>query len=121
MPVAFEQVDHRGVERGQPLRRRRAGTQRRVAAQEPLLHVALVLVEQGDRDRRPVRVAPVERGPADAGGPGDVLHRHVVRAAAGEQAVRRGEDPGPVAGGVGAFHPPTVADVSSTSPPLKWT
>jgi hypothetical protein len=103
--VALQQVDHGGVERGEPVGGRHAGAERRPTADQAFLQVALVRVEQRDGDRGAVRVAAVEGGPPDAGGPGDVLHAHRVGAAGGEEPVGGGEDLGPVAGGVGALHP----------------
>lgn len=55
------------------------------APQQLLLERPLVLVEQGHRDRRPVRVAAVQGPLADPGGAGDLLHGHPVPAVAGEQ------------------------------------
>ena len=103
MPEALEQVDHGAVEGGETVGRRSTRAQGWVAPHQPLLERVLVLVEQGDGDRSHIRIAPVEGGPADAGGPGDVLHRDGLRIAAPEEALRSRQHPLAVARGVGAL------------------
>ena len=73
-----EQPDHRPVEGRQAFRRRRPGAERRRPAQQPLLERALVLVEQGYRDRADIGIAAVERPLADARSARDRLHRYVA-------------------------------------------
>ena len=74
--VALEQLDHRAVERRQPVGRRRARPERRRPAQQRVLEFALVLVEQRLSDRRDVGIAAIQRPLPHAGGGRDLLHRH---------------------------------------------
>ena len=54
-------------------------------------------------ETRAVAEAPEERALADVRGLRDRVHRHVLDAALVEQPCGDGEDPGPVARGVGAL------------------
>ena len=54
--VAGEQVEHRGVEGGQPLGGRRARSERRISAQQLFLELPFVLVQQGYGDRRAIGI-----------------------------------------------------------------
>src|SRR2546423_6717818 len=96
-------VEHRLTERAEPVGGRRAGPERRAAADARLLQRALALVEQREGERAAVAEAPVERALADAGGAGDVVHRDVVDAALREERAGGLEDLAAVAGGVGAL------------------
>jgi hypothetical protein len=72
-----------------------------------------VLVRQRDRDRLQARVAAIQRPLADAGGPRDLLHGHVLRRGALQQALGGGQDTFPVAGGVCALsrcHGPRIGN-----------
>ena len=68
----------------QPLGRRRAGPERRRAAQDGLLQAPLGLVEQGAQEPLAVAEAPEQRALADAGGARDVVHGDRLHAALGE-------------------------------------
>ncbi|GAB3830976.1 hypothetical protein GCM10027610_020280 [Dactylosporangium cerinum] len=116
MHVLLQEVHQRRVERREPLGRRGAGPERWRSGQHLGLQRPLVLVEECHGDRGAVGIAAVQRGPPDAGRLRDVVHGDLVRAPGGEQFLRRGEDPGPVAGRVRPLdrHAPTV-------PPTKWT
>jgi hypothetical protein len=100
--VLLEEGDVRGVERAQPLHGGRSRPERRRAAQDAVLQVALVLVEQGRRDRRAVRVAAVEGALADPRRGRDLLHGRPARVLR-EQAGGSVEHPQAVALGVRAL------------------
>jgi uncharacterized membrane protein YdcZ (DUF606 family) len=69
------------IEEGhEPLARRRAGPDRRVAAQHGVLQLALVLVEQGQEERSTIAETPEERGLPDARGPSHLLEADLLRA-----------------------------------------
>ncbi len=101
--VAFQQVDGRGVEGGQPFGGRSAGTERRRAVQHRLLEAAFVLVQECHRDVGRSGEAAVEGGPAHAGGLGQLSHGDRAGIGCGEQALGGGQDPFPVVRRVGAF------------------
>jgi hypothetical protein len=115
MAVAFEQIDHRAVEGGEALSRRRPRPERRRPAEQRVLKDALMLVEQRERDRRHVGIASVERALADAGLGGDALHRHL--AGLREQPLGRREHAGTVARRVGAL----AGGAHEPSLPMKRT
>ncbi len=95
--VRFQQTDHGRIEGGEPLRGSGTRSQWWVSRDQLLLQVALVLVEQGQRDGRRAGVAPVERSAPDPGGGGDVVHGHGPRVVGGEHRGCRGKDLGSVA------------------------
>ncbi len=91
--VRLEGVEHRFAERDQPLARRRARTERRIAADDFLLKVSLALREHRGRERRPRAEAAKEGALADASRIGDLVHRHAAGAAFVEQPSCDAEDP----------------------------
>ena len=99
----LDDVDLGLEEGGDALGRRSAGPQRRRPAQHQVLQLALPLVEEGDGQARPVAEAPVDGPLAHAGLAGDVVHRHAVDAALGDQPLGRLEHQLPVAGRVSAL------------------
>ena len=104
------QRGERGEEREQPLARRRARAERRRTPEHLLLERALVLVEQGQREPRPVAEAVEHRALGDPGLARDLVHRHRLDAALGEQPAGGGQDPLAVARGVGALGPRAAGD-----------
>ena len=105
------------VEEGcQALPRRRARPQRRGAAQELLLQLALGLVDQRLREPGPVAEAVEDRALGHTRRAGDVAHRHRLDAALGEQLPRGLEHAPAVAGGVGAFARPGLSAFSMRRP-----
>ena len=85
--------------------RRRAGAERRRAAQDVLLQAPLGLVEQGAQEPLAVAEAAEQRALADAGGARDVVHGDRLHAALGEQPGRRLQHARAVARGVRALGP----------------
>ena len=101
--MAVEEGEVRGTERGQALARRRAGPERRRAADHALLQPGLVLVEHRAREARAIAEAAEHRALAHARLGGDGLHRHARRSVALEQPRGRIEDQLAVARSVGAL------------------
>ena len=81
----LHELDHAVEEGEQPLGRRRAGAERRRAAQDGLLQAPLRLVQQRAQEPLAVAEAPEQRALADARGARDVVHGHRLDAALGEQ------------------------------------
>ena len=92
-----------GAEGVQALPRRRAGPERRRAADQLVLEVVLGLLDERSQQRPAVAEAPVERALADARLGRDVVHRHRVDAVLVHQTRRRAQDALAVAPRVGAL------------------
>ena len=101
----FEQVNHRPVERLQSCGGWCTRAERRRSGQEAGLEVALVVVQQGDRDGLHIGEAAVESRPADAGRARHILHRHGARVLGTEEIGGRGQHQCPVARCVRSFPP----------------
>jgi hypothetical protein len=80
-----------------------AGSEGRGAADEVFLKGPLALVEQGAQQPGPIAEAPEQGALADAGGAGDLVHRHAVRAPLRDEPLGGAEDRVSVARRVGAL------------------
>ena len=99
--VLLQQGEQRAEEGVEALPGGRARPERGRAPQDQALQLALGVLQQRQRQPGPVAEAPEERALADARGGGDLVHRHRVDAALGEEAAGGLQDARAVAGGVG--------------------
>ena len=100
--VALEQVDECVHQRDHAIRGQGARPRRRIAAQDPLLEGALLVVDERHDQAGAVAEAVEDRALADPGGTGDLVRRDVGDAALLEQLASGGQHLLAVAGGVGA-------------------
>jgi hypothetical protein len=96
-------LDHPPAEGDRTLHGRSTGAERRLAADDLVLELALALVEQGVHQAAAVAEAAEERALADARRGGDRVHRHMLDSPLLDQASRSREDPQAVARRVGAL------------------
>ncbi len=81
----------------------RARPERRRSVEDRRLQLALLLVQQCDREAALVAEPAVEGALADASGGRYVVHRHFGHSALGEQSLGGGQHLQPVPGRVGPF------------------
>jgi len=124
--VGFETVEHRRAKGGQARSRSSARTERRWPTQDRVLQLALTVVEDRQRERRPVPEAAKQRSLAHSGLRGDRLHRRAAHPLRGEHPLRGGEDAQSIPGRVGTLgrdrrdhaqlhQPPSLSDRSELS------
>ena len=101
--VRLEQVDHRVAERAQPFDRRRPRAQRRLAADECLLELLRVLVEQRQGEACAIAEAAKDRSLPDTGLLGDHVHRDALDSVPRDQPLGGLEDLQAVPGRIGPF------------------
>src|ERR1700733_7981260 len=108
-------LEHALAEGDEALARRCAGAERRGTADEALLQAALALVEQRAHQTAAIAEVAEQRPLADAGSAGDLVHRHALSTALGDERFGGGEDRGAIARSIG----PLVPDrLGHRQPPL---
>ena len=99
MPVQV--LGEAGHEGDQPLAWWRTGAERRLAADQLLLEAPLAFADHCPRQAGAIAEAAEQRALSDARLRRDVVHRHVLHSALGEEPLARVEDARSVAGRVG--------------------